>query len=116
MVIGDEMAPWKMSPTWAFSELTSSLVRMLICVPDGTVIFVGPGGVAGAEFWVESYEELLPALLLAVVVVVGGTVVRSPLSPPELEVAGLGLRGLLCVWVVVAGIFCSAGAAGVASC
>ena|SRR5437588_9587940 len=97
MVIGEEMAPWKMSPTWAFSELTSSLVRMLICVPAGTVILVGADGTAGAEFCVESYEELLLVLLLAVVVVVGGTVVRSPLSPPELEVPGLGLRGLLCV-------------------
>src|SRR5262245_28467211 len=60
---------------------------MLICVPEGTVIGCGSGGGAGA------------GLLLAVVSPVGGTVVRSPLSPlllPE-ELVGeeLYLRALV---------------------
>src|SRR5262245_40926584 len=65
-VTGAEMVAWKTSPTWAVSEFSSSIRRMLSCVPAGTVIGCGGAGVAGVSF---------------TAVVEGGTVVRRPLSP-----------------------------------
>src|SRR5579864_4676282 len=70
-VIGAEIEPWKTSPTWAFSESTSSPMRMLNCVPAGTVTLYGGGGGGGAGGGV---------LFAVVLALLSGTVVRSPLS------------------------------------
>src|SRR5262249_42188525 len=73
IVTGAETEPRNTSPTCAFSEFTSSLRRMLSCVPEGIVIFCGGGGVTGAGGALDCAESL-PLL--------AGTVVRKPLSPP----------------------------------
>ena len=73
---GDEIDPWNTSPTCAFSEFTSSLRRMLSCVPAGTVIFCGAAGGGGVDGVLEAESLLLLPLLLS-----AGTVVRKPLSP-----------------------------------
>src|SRR6476646_4887481 len=72
MVTGAEIDPRNTSPTFAFSEFTSSLRRMLSCVPAGMVIFCGGGGVTGAGGALD-WAELLSLF--------AGTVVRKPLSP-----------------------------------
>src|SRR5437588_23174 len=101
------------SPTCAFSELSSSLMRTLSCVPAGTVTFCGTGGAAGAlgaVFW-DWYELPLPELSDA------GTVVRNPLSPRFSLYLRDGLDFL--VFVVVArrgaGAAAGSGACGVLS-
>src|SRR5262249_6125567 len=86
MDTGAEIEPWNTSPTWAFSESTSSVIRILSCVPGGIVTFAGGGG-----------GVLTGALVVAALL--DGTVVRSPLLPLLL----LEMRGDRCrVRVVVA--------------
>src|SRR5215469_4174976 len=65
-VIGAEIEPWHTSPTWAFSESTSSVMRMLNWVPAGIVTFLGGGGGGGGG-----------GVLLATVLLLSGTVVRK---------------------------------------